>query len=248
MSTSYFWNMLYLHCRKVIFIFLLFTGISTYSIAQQYTQLNLPNSDQRWLHYGFSIGLHSTGFKLNYSDFFVTNLDSVQSIMPMNTFGFSLGFIMDFKFHEQINLRLLPRVSFSEFRTEINIISDSSTVNSKIDIIEATYVEFPILIKYKSERHQNFRMYMVAGIVPSIEASGKKRKERSESIFQISGGNLSLEVGFGVDMYYPLFKFSPEIRYSRGLINILKDDAKGNSRGIDRLSTHTISLFFQFSD
>ncbi len=247
MFTSHFWNMLNLYSRKVIFILLLFIGLSKMANAQMYTQLNLPNSDQRWLHYGFSIGVHSTGFKLNYSDYFVTNLDSVQSIMPKNTFGFSLGFITDFKLHEQFNLRVLPRVTFSEYHTDINIIGDSSVITHE-DILETTYVEFPIMIKYKSERHQNFRMYMVAGIVPAIEASGKKRKEKSESMFLITGGNLSFEVGFGVDMYYPLFKFSPEIRYSRGLINVLKDDPQGNSRGIDKLTTHSISLYFQFSD
>ncbi len=248
MYTTYIWNMLHIHCRKVVFAVLFLTGFGRIASAQPYTQLNLPNSDQRWLHYGFSIGIHSNAFKLNYSDYFVNNLDSVQSMMPKNTFGFSLGFIVDFKLHEQFNLRILPRVSFSEFHTDINIISDSATVYTNEDIIEATYVDFPIMLKYKSERHQNFRMYMVAGIVPSIEASGKKRKEKSESLFQIAGGNLSFEVGFGVDMYYPLYKFSPEIRYSRGLINVLKDDPLGNSKGIEKLTTHSISLYFQFSD
>ena len=89
---------------------------------------------------------------------------------------------------------------------------------------------------------------MVGGVVPGFEMSGKKRKERSENKLLIDGANLSVEVGFGVDMYYPLFKFSPEIRYSRGLLNVLKKDEFGYSRGIDRLSTHSISLFFQFSD
>lgn len=89
---------------------------------------------------------------------------------------------------------------------------------------------------------------MVGGIAPGIEASGKKRKERSGNTLSIDEFNLSLELGFGVDMYYPYFKFSPEIRYSRGLINVLKPDALGFSEGIDRLNTHTISLYFQFSD
>lgn len=247
MHTSYFWNMFDLHSRKIIFLILLLAAGFNKVSAQEYTQINLPYSDERWLHYGFSIGVHSSSFKLNYSDTFVESLDSVQSIMPMNSFGFTLGMIADFKLHEQFNLRVLPRFSFSEFKTEFTFIGDTSNFSS-VENIEATFIEIPIMIKYKSQRHKNFRMYMVAGVVPGFEMSGKKRKERSENKLLIAGSNLSIEVGFGVDMYYPLFKFSPEIRYSRGLVNVLKEDEYGYSEGIDRLSTHSISLFFQFSD
>jgi len=234
-----------LYSRKIILFSLFIWGVLPDVFAQQYTQINLPNSDERWLHYGFSIGLHSSSFKLNYSDDFINSLDSVQSIMPMNSFGFTLGMIADFKLHEQINLRILPRFSFSEYKTQFNYLD---SIPSRVETIEATFVEIPIMIKYKSQRHKNFRMYMVGGIVPGLEMSGKKRKERAENKLLIDGANLSIEVGFGVDMYYPLFKFSPEIRYSRGLLNVLKEDEFGYSRGIARLSTNSISLFFQFSD
>ena len=36
--------------------------------------------------------------------------------------------------------------------------------------------------------------------------------------------DLSLEIGFGSDIFFQLFKLSPEIRYSRGLINLLKNN------------------------
>ncbi len=250
MYPPYVWNMFDIYSRKIVLLILLTTAMLRYGFAQQYTQINLPNSDARWIHYGFSIGVHSTSFKLNYSDAFVTpRFDSVHSIMPQNTFGFSLGLISDLRLHDQFNLRFLPRVSFSEYKVDFNyIVFDTVNHATHTETIETVFVEFPILIKYKSERHKNFRMYMVGGIAPGIEASGKKRKERSGNTLSIDEFNLSLELGFGVDMYYPYFKFSPEIRYSRGLINVLKPDALGFSEGIDRLNTHTISLYFQFSD
>ena len=229
--------------RKIIIAALLVT--SGIAHAQEAFQPNLPYSDAKWLHYGFSIGLHTSSFKLSYSDAFVTPaFDSLHSIMPKPAFGFSLGFITDFRLHDQFNLRVLPRVAFSEYRTDINFTNGESIE----EVIEATYVEFPILLKYKSQRHRNFRMYVVGGIVPSIEASGKKRKERSDNLIQVSEGNLSLEFGMGFDMYYPLFKFSPEIRFSKGLVNVLKEDEAGNSDSIKSLSTNTFSIFFQFSD
>lgn len=253
MDPSYFWNMFNLRSRKIAVFYLVFFGacfMSARVFSQGYTQLNLPNSDERWIHYGFSIGLHSTGFKLDYSDRFVSpEFDSVHSIMPRYTFGFSLGLIADLRLHNQFNLRVLPRVSFSEYSVDFNYIpADSMSRTFLKEDIETVFVDFPVMIKYKSERHKNFRMYMVGGLAPGIEASGKKRKERSGSTLTIAEFNLSLELGFGVDMYYPYFKFSPEIRYSRGLVNVLREDQAGFSDGISRLSTHTISLYFQFSD
>src|SRR5690606_6847995 len=97
------------------------------------------------------------------------------------------------------NLRFLPRVSFSEYGVDFNYIPfDSTDITYLKESIETVFVDLPILIKYKSQRHQNFRMYMVGGLAPGIEASGKKRKERSESTLTMAEFNLSLELGFGV--------------------------------------------------
>ena len=245
MYPTYIWHLLHLHWRKtgIVFFFAFFISLS--SIGQDSFQYNLPFSDSKWLHYGFSIGLHTSSFQLKYSDEFVTpEMDSVHSIMPAPAFGFSLGFITDFRLVEQFNIRVLPKVSFYEFPVDFNY------TDGRIDkqLIEATFVEIPILIKYKSERHKNFRVYFVGGIAPGLEVSGKKRKEQSDDRLLTQDLNLNVEVGLGIDMYYPLFKFSPEIRFSKGLPNLLKEDQYGYSEGIESLRMNVITLYLQFSD
>lgn len=235
----------HLLCRKIIVstFFLLFTVI--YVSAQGNFQLNLPNSDSKWLHYGFTIGVHSSSFQLKYDDQFVTNeFDTVHSIQPQGSFGFSLGFLSDFRLHDQVNFRTQVRVAFSEYKTTFF----RTNANPDVQTIEATYIEIPLMLKYKSERHKNFRVYVLGGVVPGIEASGKKRKERSENKLLIAGSNIAAEFGLGMDMYFPLFKFSPEVRFSKGLINVLKEDKFGYSDGIQKLSTNVVSLYFNFSD
>ena len=172
MHSTYFWHLLHLLWNKIgrTFILLLLIPLSTF--GQEAFQYNLPFSDAKWLHYGFSIGLHTSSFQLKYSDKFVTQeMDSVHSIMPANAFGFSLGFITDFRLEDQFNVRILPKVSFYEFPVDYNYTDGS--VNEQL--IEATFVEIPILLKYKSERHKNFRVYFVGGVAPGFEVSGKKR-------------------------------------------------------------------------
>ncbi|MCK5700054.1 MAG: PorT family protein [Cyclobacteriaceae bacterium] len=237
--------MLHIYWYKIGRILVLSIFIPLSSAGQDSFQYNLPFSDSKWLHYGFSIGLHTSSFQLKYSDKFVTpEMDSVHSIMPANAFGFSLGFITDFRLAEQFNIRILPKVTFFEFPVDFNFTDG----NIDKQLIEATFVEIPVLIKYKSERHKNFRVYFVAGLAPGMEVSGKKRKEQSDNRLLTQDFNVNMELGFGIDMYYPLFKFSPEIRFSKGLLNLLKEDELGYSDGIESLKMNVVTLYLQFSD
>ena len=113
-------------------------------------------------------------------------------------------------------------------------------------LVETTMVELPILLKYKSERRDNVRMYMIGGIKPGIDASGKKKLDQTIESLEVKGTNLSLEAGLGFDLYFPLFKFSPELRYSRGLINILNNATNIYGVPLQRVNTNTITLYFLF--
>jgi hypothetical protein len=110
--------------------------------------------------------------------------------------------------------------------------------------VETTMVEFPVLLKYKSERRGNIRMYMIGGIKPAIEAYGKKDNNKEE--LEVIGTNLSLEAGFGFDLYYPLFKFSPEIRFSRGIIDILGNTTNAYGQPLQQVNTNTVTVYFLF--
>lgn len=245
MYPTHIWNLFHIYWYKIARVLAIAILIPLTSQAQEAFQFNLPFSDSKWLHYGFSIGLHTSSFQLKYSDKFVTpEMDSVHSIMPANAFGFSLGFITDFRLEDQFNIRVLPKVSFYEFPVDFNFTDG----NIDKQLIEATFVEIPILLKYKSERHKNFRVYFVGGVAPGFEVSGKKRKEQSSNRLLTKEFNINMELGFGIDMYYPLFKFSPEIRFSKGLLNLLKEDELGYSDGIESLKMNVVTLYLQFSD
>src|SRR5690606_29456050 len=112
--------------------------------------------------------------------------------------------------------------------------------------LEATQIEFPLMLKYKSERGGNARMYYIGGINPSLEAKGKNNHEGGEKL-GLNDTNFAVEFGFGVDIYNQFFKFSPEIRFSKGLTNLAKHDNMYDL-GLERVSMNTVTLFLQFSD
>ena len=113
-------------------------------------------------------------------------------------------------------------------------------------LVETTLVEFPLLLKYKSVRRGNVRMYMLGGITPAFEASGKNDIGNSSAGISIQKRNLSLDMGFGFDFYFPLFKLSQEIRFSRGIADMLGSQHTIYQDPIKRLNTNTISVYFIF--
>lgn len=207
---------------------------------------NLPNYDNRWLHYGFSIGMHTSGYRVQYDDSFVTDsFDTLHSIMPSSSFGFSLGLIANVRLADFLDLRLTPEVVFYENTVDYNYIQGGQSVVEQ-QIVETTFVEFPLLLKYKSMRRGNTRMYLIGGIEPGIEATGKQKDQTDDDRLLVNGTNLSVQVGFGLDVYFPLFKFAPEIRFSRGLLNMKNDTENAYGAPIQQLTTNTVTLYLLF--
>jgi hypothetical protein len=87
---------------------------------------------------------------------------------------------------------------------------------------------------------------MIGGVNPALRVSGKK--DEGEEKLLINNTNFSVEYGFGVDLYYPLFKFSPEIRFSHGLVNLLSPVNNVYSRGLQSVTAHSVTLYLLFSD
>lgn len=245
MQAADFWNKLALHRREVIVTVLLLVLLPVASHAQMFrwARQNNPNYDERKISYGFMIGLHTTAYQVKYSDQFVdAQFDTVHSVMAEFSPGFSLGFLVNYRLNEFVDLRIMPKAGFYTHKLRYQY-TDETT---KLQFIETTHVEFPILLKYKSMRRGNVRMYMVGGITPGFELSGKNDVETSTASLDIRKSNVQLEGGIGFDFYFPLFKFSQEIRFAKGISNMLGPDTSVFSDPLKRLNTNTISVYFIF--
>ena len=85
-------------------------------------------------------------------------------------------------------------------------------------------IDFPVSVKLKSERIQDFRAYMIAGVKYS-EAIGSKKNppdiDPLDAVLRNKSGFGSYEVGLGCDIYFEFFKLSPEIKISNSFGNVL---------------------------
>ncbi len=226
-------------------IIILLLALAPFSVMAQQSSgtVNNPRYDERRIvTYGFSFGFHTASLRLKYSDYFTTPaMDSVHSIVPLKKPGFSLGFIVNFKLAPFFDARITPKVTFSEYGLQYNYIGRAAA----IETIESVGVDFPILLKYKSQRRDNIRMYVIGGITTSIEAAGKTELAEDQGLLQLENVNLMADIGFGFDLYYPLFKFSPEIRFAFGLVDIVGSN-NDFTAGIQELKSKTVSIYFHF--
>ncbi|HTF81440.1 MAG TPA: porin family protein, partial [Cytophagales bacterium] len=111
--------------------------------------------------------------------------------------------------------------------------------------IEASFVEVPILLKYKSQRRGNFRMYIVGGAKAGISTSNKNKDQRPDKL-RLKSFDLAIDYGLGCDLYFPLFKFSPELRFSNGLIDMKAPDQNKYAKAVQNLRSKTITLVLNF--
>lgn len=247
MQVSYIWRKFHLHRYKITWALCLFmlcmasTVREAHAQTKRWVQRNNPNYDEKKLTYGFLIALHSSTYNTKYSDVFVTQkFDTVHAVNPQWTSGFTLGFIVNYRLTDYLDFRLTPQVAFYENKVRYLYTNEPH----KDATVESTIVEFPLLFKYKSERRGNIRMYMVGGAKPGIQASGKKEQTKEE--LEIESLNFSIEAGFGFDLYYPLFKFSPEIRFSHGLVDMLGNRTNAFGQPLQRVSTNMVTVYFLF--
>lgn len=246
MHTTNFWHKLHLHRAKVIVLLLVLLAFQAEAQRRKAgVTLHRVESDQKKIKYGFFLGGHQNYYGLKYADAFDSpDYDDVTSITPNPKLGFNLGFMINIRLADQFSIRLVP-VKIGLYQHEVQYNFTDGSVDSQL--IESTRLEPGIFIKYRSIRRYNSRMYLIAGVSGSIR-SGKDDIDTTQDRLEVGKNNLKIEVGIGLERYFEFFKFQPEIRYARGLTNVLNNADNFYTNPISQLVTHNFSIYLHFSD
>lgn len=241
MAATYFRNMLYLHRYKIIIglVLLLFSARANAQEAKIVVK-NLPNYDNKKMHYGMYFGGVSTRFTVKYSKDYVDSI-AYRIANPKSTVGFNIGFVLSRRLGDYFTLRFLPGAGFYTRQVEYEHKGVKSTQE-----VPATTIQLPFLVKYYAKRRKNSRMYFVAGATPSYDVGGSKPEERVDNKLRADRNNFSIEYGVGLDLFYPFFKFAPELRVSHGLSNVLIPDPNTYSRSFESMKTNSVTLYLLF--
>jgi hypothetical protein len=227
--------------RKILIILLLLALIWN-TEAQVARVQNNPDYDFKLIHFGFTVGLNTMDFGIRRpvtTDYFA----DVSNISP----GFQVSIVSELRLGEYFSLRFLPGITFGQ--RNLNFFIDS--IRDTGMQLESNFLDFPLLIKYKSKRVNNYRPYFIGGTNIRYDLAARKDYEEGSNIYvRLKPLDVYLEIGFGVDIYLQYFKFSPELKLSMGLRNVLVDDpAEGFPQyvnAIDRLNSYIVMLCFHF--
>ncbi len=209
--------------------------------SYKYVVKHLERYDDKTIHYGFFFAVPITRFNVGYSPAFVQG-DSAYRIYSPNKAAFRVGFVVNMFLDDRFDLRLTPSVSL--FSREVHYDYPGGT--SKTETRESTWIDIPLLFKYKSERRNNTRMYLLAGGAFSVESNVRRKEIQGAS--RLSTGNIdfALEYGIGFEQFFEFFKFAPELRFSHGLVNLYRPNNNAASIGINRLTAHSVTLYLNF--
>jgi len=206
---------------------------------------NLVKYDFKKIHFGFTLGINALNFNVKKSNNSLNN-DTLLSILAQNQKGFNLGIVSNLRLGRYTDLRFIPTLVFGERILDYGFNkANNLTTNSKR--IESTLIDFPISLKYKSARYNNFRTYIICGVKYSLDiASQYKIDDEGQELVKLNNHDFMIEGGFGIDFYLQYFKFSPQIKLSHGLINILSKDKTVYTETINNLKTSGWILSFTF--
>lgn len=234
---------------RLIFFILIFS-FSTSVFSQRSRVKNLQNYDNKPIHFGFAIGVNTMDFQIFKSDAFfdATTIDQIYSITNYRSMGFHLGPISNLRLGEYFDLRFLVNLSFSQRSLTYTIPEvNSNTYNTYTMKLASTYLEFPLLIKYKAFRINNYRPYVIAGVNPKYDLAARKKPSEDElPKIQLKQLDPCYEVGFGIDTYLKYFKFSIEIKYSAGIQNVMIHDDTQYTKSIKKMTSNAIMISFLF--
>ena len=217
------------------------TFLTQVSSTQAPTDLNLYDHDSKPYYFGITLGASLARFHTELHSRFLA-YDSVYVAEPANAGGFSLGLLATARISDRFKLRFNPQLSFMErnifFKLKYPNIDGKTELIQKV---ESVIVTFPFQLKFQSDRIENLRVYMLAGINSNIDLASNARAKRAEEIIKIEKNDFGVELGLGFNFYFPSFIFSPEIKISNGIRNIHSRDANLiYSNVLDRIQSRMI--------
>lgn len=232
--------------KKLIFLILI---LFSFQMQAQFGQgmfskepiVNLENFDKQRVYWGYFLGFSTFDFKTDYKI-------EQNNIDVKGQTGFNVGLVGDLRLHEYVSLRFEPGLYYAS-----RVLTYSQFANDRDGLreVKATYINFPLLLKFSSLRTGNVRPYLVGGVSATLNLSSNSKSDDDnyQQKFRVKPWTQNYELGFGVDLYFEYFKFSPSIRGVFGFNDELIRDNDPNSPwtgNIQSMKTRAILINFTF--
>lgn len=220
--------------RKIVFILFLLPVLAK-------AQFNIHELGRKQIYFGITLGANVSDYKIIKKPYVPEN-DSIKSFSSKIGTGFNLGIISNWQFHRNFDLRFIPTLSFAERKIEYAVRQKRQSVVMIPQSVSSIYLDFPLLLRFKSEPIKDFRLYALAGIRFDVDLASNS-SVRDKLLLKVKKYDIAAEYGVGIMIYFPYFIMSPEFKMSHGIIDI--NSPTNNymySRVIDKLYSRTFTF------
>lgn len=234
--------------KKIIIVLCLICFHKAYS--QRDHVLNMPEFDQRYMHFGFSLGVASFDYFMQ-ADHRKNPGDSILGIEVQRQPGFNINGIFEYHLGKYFGLRFTPGLSLGSRNIDYRFLSTNGLPKVVAQNIEATNIEFPLTFKFRSERMNNFATYFLLGGQYNWDLAAQKKTNNnnvssSSIVIKTTPQNYGVNVGAGMDFFMEFYKFSLEFKYFIGLNNSFIQDNTIYSSPIDKLKSRVFLVSISF--
>lgn len=210
---------------------------------------NLPNFDYKKYHFGFLLSTNTSDFYLDYSPR-ENFADSLLGISNQRQQGFNLALLASWDLTPNIRLRFIPGLSFQDRGLNYRFRLQDGTTETILKRTESVFLDFPLLLKLRTNRVNNLAAYALIGGKYSRDMQSQEDTDNQiadELVIRLNRTDYSLDFGGGIDFFLPYFKFSIEMKTAFGLPNMLIQEGNRFTAPIESLRTRTFvfSLCFE---
>lgn len=202
---------------------------------------NLANFDAKPYHFGFLLSGNTSDFRF---DRVVDETfgDSLLGIDNAPQSGFNLALLASYNLNKNVSLRFIPGLSFQDRGLNYRFLTEDGTTESVLRRTESVFLDFPLLVKLRTDRLGNFAAYGLVGGKISRDMQSQEdvnQQLQDDYILRLEAGNRSIDLGAGVDIFLPFFKLAIEGKFELGTRNLLIQDNSTYSTPLDRLRTRS---------
>jgi hypothetical protein len=227
----------------------MFGAMAFHSQAQFRGEQNLSNHDEKPYYFGIVLGYNTSHYNLTHDPNFLAR-DTIQTVNSLNSGRVHLGILVNWQASPRLDVRFYPlNLIFSEkkFLYTQSIPNPGDNNLEQLQKVESIVMSFPLQVRLKSDRINNFRVYTLGGIKYDFDLASNAGARTTENILKVKKSDFGVEAGIGFQFFFKYFILSPEIKMSYGLSNVhVRDESLKYSNVIDKMNSRMILFSLHF--
>lgn len=230
------------HLLRIQIILASFFLISAPAAYSQYKEQYRLERDNKPYYFGMSLGAATSYLHPSKSTQFLAS-DSILSVEPGSSTGYSVRLLATARLTNRLEFRINPGLILGIDRSFTYTLGSKQLYEDSVvkKIIQSNIATFPFQFKFNSDRINNFKVYMLAGIKYDIDLASNSGNRNAEDMIKLKRSDFGAEVGIGFNFFLKFVTVSPEIRFSNGFSNLHARDADLKySNVLDKLNSRMV--------